>query len=108
MGYAKLIAVIALSCITPGCSTNASPGSLGSPALGVRFEHRAERRSDGKSVLVVFPMTEIVDNRVHLDREAQAYAGRYANQACPKGHDFDGSAPIANRGNERTFVFRCR
>ena len=85
---------------------------MGAPrmsALGsLRFDHRTEKLSGYKTALTVIPATDVIDNRASIDREAQAYADRYANQACPKGHEFYTDAAIASRGNERTFVFGCK
>ena len=110
MDYAKLFQLLALGCVCVGCST-ANTGSISSqsPQGSVRFEHRTEARSDGKTVLIVVPTINFVGDRAVMDREAQAYADRYANQSCPKGHDFYGNAPLGSgRNNERTFVFKCR
>ena len=109
MVYEKLLALIALCSVTCGCSTNVSTGSIGDS--GLRFEHRTETLSGRKTALTVIGPTDATVNRTNIDREAQAYADRYAKQACPKGHEFYTDAPIASRRtehNERTFVFGCR
>jgi hypothetical protein len=104
MDFAKIFALIALCSLTCACSTAGSTGSLS-------FDHRAEKLSGGKTALTVIVTTGILDNRVNVDIEAQAYADRYANQTCPKGYEFYTDAPITSRRterNERTFVFGCR
>ena len=109
MGYAKSFALFVLCSVTCGCSANVSTGSIGDS--GLRFEHRTETLSGYKTALTVIAAIDAMDNRTSIDREAQAYADRYAKQACPKGHEFYTDAPITSRRNERnerTFVFGCR
>ena len=106
MGYAGLLALIALCSVLCGCSTSGSTGSIGASGLG--FAHRTETLSGHKTAITVTPMTDVIDPRVSIDRDAQAYADRHAKQACPKGHEFFTDAPIAGRGNERIFVFQCK
>ena len=101
MRCVKLLALVALCSVTCGCSTAGSTGNL-------RFDHRTEKLSGYKTALTVIPATDAADNRVSIDRDAQAYADRYAKQACPKGHEFYTDAAIPSRGNERTFVFGCK
>lgn len=106
MGHVKLFALIALCAVTCGCSTNVRTGSIDSS--GLRFDHRTETLSGHKTALTVIGMTDAIGNGVSIDREAQAYANRFAKQSCPRGHEFYTDAPIASGGNERTFVFGCR
>ncbi len=109
MGYAKSFALFVLCSVTCGCSANVSTGSIGD--AGLRFEHRTETLSGYKTALTVIAAIDATDNRTNIDREAQAYADRYAKQACPKGYEFYTDAPITSRRNERnerTFVFGCR
>ena len=105
MGHAKFLAIIVLCAVACGCSTNARTGSIGS--AGLRVEHRAEALGGHKTALTVIATTGALDSGADIDREAQAYADRYAKQACPRGHEFYTDSPIAKRGNERTFVFGC-
>jgi hypothetical protein len=102
----KALVLIAVSLVTHGCSTNAHTGSIGS--AGLHFDHRIEKLRRYKTALTVVATSDVRDNRVNFDREAQAYADRYAKHACPKGHEFYTDAPITSRSNERTFVFGCK
>jgi hypothetical protein len=104
MVYVKL-AFILLCSVICGCSTSDSTGSIGSS--GIRFDHRAEALSGHKTALTVIATNDAPDSRVSVDREARAYADRYATRACPKGHEFYTDAPMPSAGNERTFVFGC-
>ncbi len=109
MGHVKLLALIALCSVICGCSTNVRTGSIGNS--GLRFEHRTETLSGRKTALTVIGTTDAIRDGVIIDREAQAYADRYAKQACPKGYEFYTDAPVISRSNERnerTFVFGCR
>ena len=104
MVYVKL-AFILLCSVSCGCSTSDSTASIGSS--DIRFEHRAEALSGHKTALTVIATNDATDGRVSVDREARAYADRYATRACPKGHEFHTDAPMPSAGNERTFVFGC-
>ena len=113
MRPSKPFAIVVLLSITltiANCSTDPKSGVVDTKSLmsGIRFEHRTERRSDGKTLLVVTPASGVAQDRAIIEREAQTYAEAHASRTCPTGYDFYAHAALMSRKGERTFVFQCK
>lgn len=103
----KPLLLLALLASPSGCSTDPDTGAV-VLQRSIKFEHRTQARSDGKTMLIVAPVEGVVRDRALVDQEAQTYAETVVKRTCPSGYDFYGHAALMSRKGERTFVFQCR
>lgn len=106
----KNTALLSLSLAIANCSADPKTGTVSSKSLqsAIRFEHRTQARSDGKTLLIVTPVSGVVQDRTIIEREAQTYAEAQASRACPGGYDFYGHVALMSRKGARTYVFQCK
>ena len=103
----QTIALISLGLAIASCSSDPRSAS-GRSISGVRFEHRAHERNDGKMMLIVTPVRSVVQDQTIIAGEARTYAETYANRTCPGGYNFYGDSPVgSSRKGEHTYTFQC-
>jgi hypothetical protein len=79
-----------------------------SGSKGIRFEHQTGERNDGKTTLVVTPVSGVVRDPAIIADQSRSYAEAYANRTCPKGYNFYGDGPLGgSRKGVHTYVFQC-
>jgi hypothetical protein len=93
-----------LACV---CCATCSVSAQSLPS-NVRFTHRTEARTDGKTTLVVTPLPGMAQDQAIIERAAQDYADAFARKRCRKGYDFYAHAALLSRRGEKTFVFQCK
>ena len=105
MRPSQTIALISTGLAIASCSSD--PKSIVGSLSGVRFQHRAHERNDGKTMLIVTPVRDVAQDQTIIAQEAWSYAETYANRTCPKGYNFYGYGTLMARRGEHTFVFQC-
>ena len=104
----QIIALVLTVLAIASCS--ADPKSVIGASLsgGVRFQHRAHERNDGKTMLIVTPVSGVAQDQTIIEREARTYAETFANRTCPRGYNFYGDSPVgSSRKGEHTYTFQC-
>ncbi len=108
MRPSQTLALISIGLAIASCSADPQSASGRSSSAGVRFEHRAHERNDGKMMLIVTPVRGVVQDQSIISNEAKTYAETYANRSCPKGYNFYGDSPVgSSRKGEHTYTFQC-
>jgi len=107
MRPSQTIALLSIALAIASCS--ADPKSVIGTSLsgGVRFQHLAHERNDGKTMLIVTPVRGVAQDQTIIEQEARAYAETFANRTCTKGYNFYGDAALASRKGEHTYTFQC-
>ena len=100
-------ALISTSLAIASCSAEPKSAVGASLSGGIRFEHRAHERNDGKTMLIVTPVRSVAQDQTIIEQEARTYAEAFANRTCPKGYNFYGDSPVGGRKAEHTYVFQC-
>ena len=108
MRACQTIALISIGLAIASCSADPKSAVGASLSGGVRFEHRAHERNDGKTMLIVTPVRGVAQDQTIITDEARTYAEAFANRTCPKGYNFYGDSPVgSSRKGEHTYTFRC-
>jgi hypothetical protein len=108
MRPSQTIALIAMGLAIAGCSSEPSSVVGASLSGGMRFEHRAHERNDGKTMLIVTPVRGVAQDQTIIADEARTYAENFAGRTCPKGYNFYGDSPVgSSRKGEHTYTFQC-
>jgi hypothetical protein len=108
MRACQTIALISIGLAIASCSADPKSAVGASLSGGVRFEHRAHERNDGKTMLIVTPVRGVAQDQTIIADEARTYAEAFANRTCPKGYNFYGDSPVgSSRKGEHTYTFRC-
>ena len=104
----QIVAPILIGLAIASCSADPKSAVGASLSGGVRFEHRAHERNDGKTMLIVTPVRGVAQDQTIIADEARTYAEAFANRTCPKGYNFYGDSPVgSSRKGEHTYTFRC-
>ena len=107
MRPSQTIALISLGLAIASCSSDPRSAS-GRSISGVRFEHRAHERNDGKTMLIVTPVRGVTQDQTIIADEARTYAEAFTNRTCPKGYNFYGDSPVgSSRKGVHTYTFQC-
>ena len=108
MRPSQTIALISIGLAIASCSSDPRSARCRSLSGGVRFEHRAHERNDGKTMLIVTPVRGVAQDQTIIADEARTYAEAFANRTCPKGYNFYGDSPVgSSRKGEHTYTFQC-
>ena len=71
MRPSQTLALISIGLAIASCSADPQSASGRSSSAGVRFEHRAHERNDGKMMLIVTPVRGVVQDQSIISNEAR-------------------------------------